>query len=414
MSKRDKTTMKGVNIVCVALVSLLAIGCEIKKPESKSEIDLYPIELDNRMFNDPNAAFDTLSYAMGMHHALSAQVLVLEGGIDRELLVNNFFETLDAESVDLVDLHETAIKMNEFYSISLQPFMSMKQRNAAILSVKPDAELETPVLFDEEFTCEEMSALMGRKMAGELRMRQLPLNRYWIKQAFDDAAIIQGAMAVDEVMQLPVMDMLSLVRSKELSTQIADTFASQSAAWLDNVAKQDGVVALDCEDGERVYYKIHDRGNEVKPTSQSDSLYMEYSLYSCYGMPVESTKEMVAAMDRYIARLGNDATMDDNTRAKLLDEAEAQREIFSMGGATMKSLFFDLLGDCLKQIGEGGSITVWLPASHITNVVLDNENFVYSNMGGVITIKLNRVVPVEQQVARKRLPKPISKIRSLQ
>ena len=226
--------MKYIYIFCATVFGLMVVACgasNIKKADEANDIaetnkveiavnDQGFIGVGNRIYNDATAEFDTLSYAMGMQYALSAQGLVVESGMDRELLVGSFFEMLDAETIDCDELYNTAVVVGEFNECRYMPWMSQVRRNQTLLYVNPDAEIEEPELYNKEFTCEAMTVAIGRKMAAEVRMMDVPLNRYWVEQAFDDASAIGKYMVIDSVMRLPIMGVSSIVGSKERKQSI--------------------------------------------------------------------------------------------------------------------------------------------------------------------------------------------------
>lgn len=398
--------MRYTRLFCAIACSFAVAGCAETKDTHQRDT-LYFVELQDCVYSDPSAEFDTLSYAMGMHYALATQVLLLDGDFDRELLVNTFMETLDADKLNIEQMYSAVVKVDEFGKLRYTPYQEQMRRNAFQLYLDPNAEVEDAQLFNYEFTSEEMSENIGRKMASELRAMQLPLNKHWMQVAFDDAVVIGEAAQIDSIMQLPIAKMMSCVNSKELRQAVENTSAAMSSEWINRVSKQADVVPYSKEGAETVYYRIDKKGNDRHPSSQKDSIYIEYALYSCYGMPIESTKSMLETIDKYASYTDNIPNMDEATRSQLKADIEQQREITASGGATMGSLFFEVLGDCLKEIGEGGSITVWMPASHISNVALGSQNLVYTNMGGVITIHLKRVVPQSEQQPIKRTPKTI-------
>ncbi len=376
--------------------------------ESTEKVDrLYSIGLENRIYDDPAAEFDTLSYVLGMHHALSVQSLYLDADMDRELMIKGFIDILDAESLDLDALYDDVIRVNEFNEWCYRPYISQKQRNATLRHIDPNAEVEEPKLYTGTFKHEDICLSLGRRMAAELRMMQVPVNRRWVMQAFDDAAALSDGVSLDSVMQISMSDMKRVQSSQELSQRINPFLIERSKLWIDNVSKQEGVVALSRDDEETVYYRVDDSGNDKRPTSPKDSIYMEYSLYSCYGLPIESTKSMIEVYDRYAAHINAETSIDEAKLQEVNEEIKLQRDITASGGLTLQSFYFDVVGECIQKIGEGGSITVWLPASHISNVALGSRNLVYSNMGGVMTIHLKRVVPVSEQQIIKMVPTQI-------
>lgn len=195
------------------MVAVIAVSCAAPQKKSSKETVSAPVDkmyflaAENCIYNDENAEFDTLSYVVGMNYGLLAQSTYLDAGYDREAFRDGFFEVLDASKIDYNAMRNTLVYVDEFGSTRYVPYMQTKQRNAFLQAMNPDAMTVTPILYNEEFNEEQVSAAMGRYMAGQLRHMQLPLNRHWIETAINDSYDLENMNMVDSVMRISQADL---------------------------------------------------------------------------------------------------------------------------------------------------------------------------------------------------------------
>ena len=144
--------MKKILFSAIALVMLTACG--------GGDRQMYFDSNASRIYNDPNAEFDTLSYAVGMNVGLS---LKLQNG-DFELINDLIMETLEEElnktEVDYDAVNANSRMMSRFSSERSRPYAMAKRMNAFVQTDRPDT-LTLPELYNEEFTREGMSECIG-------------------------------------------------------------------------------------------------------------------------------------------------------------------------------------------------------------------------------------------------------------
>lgn len=383
--------------------SAQAEGRTLKNPG----VDMYFQAIENNTYLDTNAEFDTLSYAVGVNYAMAMQGLYLEGGLDRELFMRSFNDAVETENIDPQRMYFDIVANREFQDACYTPYNRAKQRQKMLERQNPDTLIERPTLFNEEFNMNSTAGLLGRHMANQLRIMALPVNLHWVREAFEDVKMVEDITKADSLLLIPVTDMVSIYRSY-IPNQVSTSMAEQSEMWLANIAKQDGVIEL-CEQGmdSPIYYRIDKAGNERRPQDLRDSINIDYMLYSCHGILVESNEERIASLERQLARVKRSNELDEETREKLSESLEMQLEHAQNTTTTLGGFFQDVIGKCLPNIGEGGEITIWMPASYAPGVAMNSRGLAYPNEALVFNIELRKVTPVSEQI--KPMPKPISK-----
>lgn len=378
----------------LSLMAVVAYVACSSDSNDKQNGNGYIMPVEKCIVDNPDSEFDTLSYAIGMNYALTAQSFYLDAGFDRDAYYDSFFKVLDAENIDCGELHNAAVYVRDFGDARYRKYAMDMRRANMMKRDNPNLEIATPILYDSIFTMERVSMELAKNVAGQLRIMHLPLNRHWIDVAMKDAFKLEDMSMIDSVMQISVMDLRKVMGNPELTESVATYLGEKSDKWLKSISEQEGICEYRMDEtSDAVYYKIEKPGSDVRPVNDRDSLYINYSLMSCHGMLIESTEEMVAAYDKYIKRIENDAMIPEANKVKMLAEAKAMRDKAQSGGMLLEDMKFKVLVGCLKEIGEGGVITVFMPASHAPNVARGAQNLVFTNEGVVMTIKLNRVVP---------------------
>lgn len=392
-------------VALFATAAVLVVSCATKSEKKKSvennAPNMYFLTVEDFIYDDKDAEFDTLSYAVGMNYGLLAQSIYLDAGYDREGFIGAFFEMLDSQSIDYEALRNTAVYVDEFGTTRYRQFMQTKQKNSFLSSINPDAVVVSPILYNEEFCEERVSAEMGRYMAGQVRHMGLPMNRHWIKTAIDDSFLVDSMHNVDSVMRLSQMDFRKYM-SASVFNQTRSNLDAKCKKWLGDIAKKSGVSEYrPDENSDAIYYRVDAAGGDVRATKGCDSIYFDYALYNSYGMLLESSEEMVKAYDKYIERVTNDESLSEERRATILEEAMKKREETISGGVIVNNLKHKVLAGCVKEIGEGGKMTIWMPVSYVTMEAMNNA---FANDGMVMTINMRRVAPQEEIIVPKPVP----------
>lgn len=405
--------MKRVFGVLSIFVALLAMSCASTVKESNDESadvastnsadEKYFIDIENLTYDDESAEFDTLSYAIGMNFGMLAQSTYLDAGYDKEAFRNGFFEALNAENFDRDSMRRMVAYVDDYTQMRYIPYMRTKSKNEFMKTMNPDAEVVTPILYNEEFPMDRVSESMGKYFATQMRLMRLSLNRHWVEVAMDDAFGLENMEMADSVMQLSMKDYKATMSNAEFIQGIKDRLNEKCDEWLAHVAQQEGVCEYrPDETSDAAYYRIDELGGDVRATKECDSVYFDYQLYSCHGLLLESTEEMISAYDRIAERLVNDKSLSEEQREKNMAQIEKRREEIRSGGARLDNIKQKAVAGCIKEIGEGGQMTIWMPASH---VLREAQNNAYTNDGLVMTINLRRVVP-QEETATMHKPMP--------
>lgn len=405
--------MKFRFLMLVAAAAMVACATD-KSDSTQAEaanggngVEMYFHPIGNNTSYDSNAEFDTLSYVVGVNYAMAMQGLYLEGGLDRDIFIANFNNAVRVKDIDCEGMYRDIISNREFQDACYAPYNRTKQRQSFAKRHNPDTVMVAPVLFNEEFNSETTSAILGRHMANQLRIMNLPVNLYWVEEAFEDVKHVDNVAKADSLLDISVMEMVDMYRGY-IPSKVSNTMKEQSEAWLANVAKQKDVVEL-CEEGMEspIYYRIDKAGSDRRPVDMRDSITIDYTLYSCHGILIESKDERIASIERQIARAERSEELDDESRELFVSNLKSQLELSKDVSTTLGGFFQNVISKCLPNIGEGGMITIWMPASYAPSLAISSRGLAYPNEGIVINISLQRVTPVAEQI--KKMPTPISK-----
>ena len=388
----DKSNTKGVDT---------AGNMELDYPD----VEMYFHPIGNSAYYDANAEFDTLSYAVGVNYAMAMQGLYLEGGLDRDIFIESFKEAVNVERVDSESMCRDIIMNREFQEECYMPYNRSKQRQAMTKRQYPDSIMEAPVLFNDEFELSTTSALLGRFMGNQLRIMHLPVNLYWVDDAFEDVKMVDNVKTADPYLNIPVLDMVGIYRGYVPNT-VSQTMQDHSDEWLANVATQEGVIALqDAGMESPIYYRIDREGSDRRPVDRRDSITIDYTLYSCHGILIESRAQRVRDINRKIEYAKKSPEIGDAQRDEYVAMLQSQLEMSTNVATTLDGFFQQVVSKCLPNIGEGGMITVWMPASYAPNLAMSSKGLAYPNEAIVLNVNLLKVTPVAEQV--RPLPTPI-------
>lgn len=371
------------------------------------DVEMYFRSIDNNTYYDANAEFDTLSYAVGINYAMAMQGLYLEDGLDRDVFINSFRESVKSESVDCQSMYRDIIANREFQEECYMPYNREKQRQSIAKRKNPDTVMVAPKLFNEDFDNVATSSLLGRFMANQLRIMHLPVNLYWVDEAFEDVKLVENIAKADSLLSIPVVEMVDIYR-RYIPDAVSKTMQEHSDEWLANVAKQEGVVTLQ-EEGMNspIYYRIDREGSDRRPVDLRDSITIDYTLYSCHGILIESKEERLNSISRKIEYAKKSTEIAPAQRDEYVAMLEKQLEASVEVSTTLNGFFQEVVSKCLPNIGEGGMITVWMPATYAPNLAMGSKGLAYPNEAIVLNVELIKVTPVAEQV--KTLPMPLTK-----
>ena len=377
-------------------VAMLVASC------GTAERQFYFDSVENRTYNDPNAEFDTLSYAVGMNMGLGMVFHPAGNIFDINLIAEKFNEEISKSVVDDEFLKENYNYLTKFYKEKLNQYIMAKRfagkdANTAFL----------PSLFDNgEFTVEKVSMSYGYDMANHVRKGCYPLNIHWFMKALEDAKTIEEQSAVDDFMAISTMDFRRTM-SNYVNAAYPAYMAQRSADWLEMVAQQKDVNAMTV-DGQTLYYRVDVAGNGVKPRSLKDTVSFSYDVYTQRGELVESLGERVTKLREALDAAIADTTMNKDLNARRIETLQKQLEQNENLSVVLERAMIKGSQYGMQKVGEGGEITLWIPASLAYG---DKGNkLVTPNEGIVMCIHLKKVAfgPTEEEIeAQKALKKGV-------
>ena len=336
-----------------------------------------------RAYYDESAECDTISYSMAMNVALSIRFQPMGSELDADLLVGAMLEEVQKETIDVDFLLANREKLNRYSEERIRPH-SMAKRMAMFGQQTTDL----PEIFDEEYTCEDISRSFGYDVGDYIRRMGFPVNMYWVAEAFKEALAFEGDAIDDSQLAIGQLDMRRCV-SDYFSTDFRDYMLSKSRAWLNDVAAQRDVHMMVVED-DTLYYRVDVAGNGVRPRTERDTIGFSYDVYTQRGMLVESHEKRVASLREALEKELADTTaakaQTKEMRISRIEKQLAETENLEivLNRAVIKGSQYGV-----KNVGEGGQITLWMPASLAYGA--NGNRAVAPNEGVVMTIKLKSV-----------------------
>lgn len=335
---------------------------------------LYFAEVDNLTYNDPNAEFDTLSYAMGMNYALYLQLRAPELKYNNEVMAQTFINTLNEKFISFPALESLQKELSE----RLLPYQNaMRQR-----MFSRGASVIVPEIYDENFTNEMLTEKMARVNASMLMLQNVPFNSHYIAEGIRDVKDVPADSLINEYTKIPVELAMQHIR-----TNLTHNLAASVDAWMADIATKPNVKAFDVN-GDTIYYRIDNEGG-VKPEAQ-DSIAVSYAVYSYRGRLVESTESRLKMAREAVEKLKQDTTVTDDIRNARIDMINKQVDQMLNQKIVLDQFRIPAIKHCLPLIGEFGKITLWVPSKY----ALRAQNLMQGEPV-VITVELHKITKNE-------------------
>jgi hypothetical protein len=374
-------------LFAVALIATLA-SCS-------NEPKLYFAPVLNKSVNNPEAEFDTLSYALGMNYALYLQVKAPELQYDNELMAQTYIETFEKGVKSFDEIDQLQKEFGEYQKSHLAEYQNvMRQR-----MFTRNNEIPLPEIYDEKFTNTMFTSMISRINAMMLLTQNTPYNVHYIAQAIRDAKNVEADSLVDTKMKLTTQQMIKALQQFQ-RTELSKNIIEQAEPWLAEIATRPNVDTLNVN-GTTIYYRINNPGNEVKPAAK-DSIAVAYELYSFRGRLVESTQSRIESFQETIQRIKEDKEITDSVRNVRINMATEQLEKVKSQMMVLDQFRIAAIKHCLPLVGQGGSITIWAPAK-----LAPRSQQLIAGEPIVINVQLNKVVEganVTTPVLPKKLP----------
>lgn len=380
-------------IFCAIIVAASIVAC------GKVDNSMYFDASDNRVYDDATAEFDTLSYAVGMNLGLGLRYQPSGMTFNYEAVVDAMAEELANGALDYEALKENKELIKRFSTERLQPFTIAQQRSKS--QPKSANTLKAnlfPTPFNEEFTEESVSRMFGRDMASYLVTAAYPLNMHWLRCAIDEASKAEGEIVHDSLMRLTVLQMRGSLQ--KYHTSIHPEYIVETAReWLDNVAAQPSVHPMVVEDEDTLYYRVNRAGNGIKPRSLNDTVSFSYDLYTRSGKLIESHSQRANIVREALEKEKAGDTLDNpKVKARIQQLSDQLDDIENLRVPVSKALLKGLQYG-IQNVGEGGEITIWMPASLAFGE--RGNRVVHGNDAVVMNVALKSVSygPTEEELA---------------
>jgi hypothetical protein len=350
--------MRRLFIMATAVVAI--VSCKEATPTGP---EYYFDKEVSRLYNDPTAEMDTLSYAAGMNLGLVMSLQNADFDIDTEAIIAGLDKELKSTVTDQKRFDKVNEYMTEYSTNIVSPYMRTKQMNSRIVTDRPDT-LSLPELYNETYTREAFADALVVIFADGMRKQRLPINLHWAYQAIRDAKAVESKEDIDTVMAL------CEAKFKEvLSGYVQRTLPAYnlelSQQWLERVSAKSGVEELTSANGEPagVYYRINRQGGTVKPENDTDSIGVKYAVYSRTGKLLESNEMFIDNLKKQREQVSNNKMLPDSIRnnyIKQIDEEIAKSDIRQL---PLERFMQKDVQSALKLVGKGGNITMWMDAT---------------------------------------------------
>lgn len=274
---------------------------------------------------------DSLSYAVGADMGQSLVFGMKDFNLDNDIVVENiksFYKNGDILGEDIKAVRE---KMMEFQYTLLMPYMNAKRMNDFVKTDCPDTLPALPELYNETFTRELVSEMMGKNMGAAIKSLQEEINMRDVLRAIDDVKTLNGPEEADSLLRMTgeqirnafnqYTQRMQAKAQAEREKAMAEN-AEASAKWLAEVETMEGVKKT--ESG--ILYRIDREGSEVMATEDTDVVLVNYEGKTSNGEVFDSSYER-----------GEPISFPLNRVIKGWTEG-------------------------MKLVGVGGQITLWIPS----------------------------------------------------
>ena len=274
---------------------------------------------------------DSLSYAVGADMGQSLVFGMKDFNLDNDIVVENiksFYKNGDILGEDIKAVRE---KMMEFQYTLLMPYMNAKRMNDFVKTDCPDTLPALPELYNETFTRELVSEMMGKNMGAAIKSLQEEINMRDVLRAIDDVKTLNAPEEADSLLRMTgeqirnafnqYTQRMQAKAQAEREKAMAEN-AEASAKWLAEVETMEGVKKT--ESG--ILYRIDREGSEVMATEDTDVVLVNYEGKTSDGEVFDSSYER-----------GEPISFPLNRVIKGWTEG-------------------------MKLVGVGGQITLWIPS----------------------------------------------------
>ena len=246
--------------------------------------------------NNNGKQIDSLSYAIGADLGLNLSLGMKDFDLDREVVIANIKEFYKSGDVEGEEIQEVRNQMMQYQYTVLMPYMYAKRAQDMLGSDQPDTLPALPELFNEEYTRENVSAMMGKNMGAAVKGVDAEINMKHVLMAIEDAKRVEEPVYIDSLMRL-TQDQMQSVFQRHAENMRAKAQAEREKAlienaklsdeWLAEIEKQEGVQKT--ESG--LLYRIDREGDGAQATEDTDVVLVNYEGKNRTGKVFDSSYE---------------------------------------------------------------------------------------------------------------------------
>lgn len=339
------------------LTATAALSMSMAACGNKSKSDYCQTDSKVEIIDDAEAPIDTLSYAFGSDIGLSLHINLSGVDFDMDLFESGLRDRVAGKAS--VSSEEAETYISEFLRDKYQAYrMAQYRKEKAETEGDEEYSEELPEIFDETYNREDVSYRFGVNAADNVINIGAPINLYWFIEAIKDAqnATIE---TIDQTLLLTQEQLMGALMHYYQEVVPARN-AELSEAWLKEVEGRKGVKKT--ESG--LLYRVNNPGGKKFATDSlsRDVVRVKYEGKTRTGKVFDSSYERAQQIRDMIAELDKDETMTEEQKAGRKNMLEQQLE-------RTEIIEFPLNGvipgwtEGMKLVGEGGSITLWIPAN---------------------------------------------------
>ena len=246
--------------------------------------------------NNSGKQIDSLSYAIGADLGLNLSLGMKDFDLDREIVIANIKDFYKNGDVEGEEIKEVRNQMMQYQYTVLMPFMYAKRSQEMLGSDQPDTLPALPELYNEEFTREKVSTMMGKNMGAAVKGVDADINMKHVLMAIEDAKRVEAPAYIDSLMRL-TQDQMQSVFQRHAEDMRAKAQAEREKAlkenaelsekWLAEIEKQEGVQKT--ESG--LLYRIDREGEGAQATEDTDVVLVNYEGKNRVGDVFDSSYE---------------------------------------------------------------------------------------------------------------------------
>ena len=337
----------------------------------------YFDEAENRAYNNPEAEFDSLSYAFGLEMAMPLYTQLSDFNFNSDYFVELAEEYLSMNPQSFPDMEIVNTQFSEFDKECMRPYMTAKQRRLHL-----NDETPLPEIYNEKYDSLMFTKWMAIMATNMVITPSVPVNIHYVvegikdsKELFANAAGTYSILQLDSLTQAKIASMRSHIQ-KYYRAELPKYHIERSMAWLSNVAKQRDVKPY-VIGNDTIYYRINSAGG-VKSSAPTDSVALDYQIYTYRGKLVQSTDSQVKALKKRIEEIESNDKLTDSMRVAQVRQTEDLIVKVKNHIAPVNTIRMDIIKHCLSLVGEFGSITVWAPGKYapMSRDMMPNESIV--------------------------------------